>query len=129
MARKRKQQLSESMSFEEMSKLPRKEFIDRMAKLQNKSLQEMTDFGDPAYAGYTFEQKVKFWESSLHQQMRRQVESGLNAYGIFSYHWYQAVLKLEPQFELIMDQVLKSPTWEEWNKDEIIERIKNKDFK
>ena len=124
MPRKDKQQQSESMSFEEMSKLPRQEFIDRMEKLQNKGLQAMTDFGDPEYVNYTFGQKVNFWGSSLHEQMRRQVESGLNEYDIYSIHWYQAVIKLEPQFDLILEQVFKSPVWEEWDKDEIVRRIK-----
>jgi hypothetical protein len=126
MTPKRNQKQFETMSFEEMTELPRQEFIDRMEKLQNRHLQEMTDLGDPRYAGYTFEEKVEFWKSALHRQMRKQAESGFNEYDIFSYQWYQAVIKLEPQFELIMAQVFKSAVFEEWNRDEFLSRIKKK---
>ncbi len=114
----------QGMSFEEISRMPNKEFVKKMELAQQNYYSGLKDLGDPAYGGYSPEQKIGFWEISLNRQMRRQVESGLDEYAIFNADWYNAIKRLEPEIDSIMDRVFKRPAFAGWNKQEYLKRIR-----
>ena len=113
----------EGLSFEEITHLPNEEFIKKMELAKHNYFSGLEDLGDPAYKGYSPEQKIAFWETSLNKQMRRQVESGFDEYAIFSVDWYQAIKRLEPGIDSIMAQVFDSPGFSGWEKEEYLKRI------
>ena len=125
-SRKKPKKLLKEIRLEDINNLSNEEFVALMTGLQKDHADKMTDLGDPNYESYTIGEKINFWETSLNRQMRRQAEAGLNEYAIFSFDWYRAIKKLEPQFDYIMDQVFMRFSFSEWKKEEYLKRIKKR---
>ncbi len=77
-----------------------------------------------AYQKMTFSQRVAFWSGSLHSQMRSQVEAGLDEYQIYSPEWHSLVLKIDPDFDKIMEEVFSQKWNNVWSKKEYEKRIR-----
>lgn len=96
---------------------------ERMKSNIQKEFDKVDKFWKEDYLKYTLEDKVEYWSGTLHRQMRWQVESGLDAYAIFSPMWYVEVKEKEPDIDRIIDKAFeKSLSWE-WSKDEFLKRI------
>ncbi|MEM8531928.1 MAG: hypothetical protein AAGF95_13880 [Chloroflexota bacterium] len=113
----------EDMTSEELLRLPPEEFTQLMQEAKRKRLADVQTISDPDYAGYTFEQKVRYWSSQINQQMRWQAESGLDPYAGFSRDWYEAVKRAEPHFDAIIDAAFEQFLSWEWDKAEYKRRI------
>ncbi|AFM05422.1 hypothetical protein Fleli_3082 [Bernardetia litoralis DSM 6794] len=70
------------------------------------------------------EEKVKYWSGTLHQEMRWNVESGINAYDVFSKEWLEEVKPIEPNIEEILKEVIEKHWKNYWNKQKIWEALK-----
>lgn len=124
MANSKKKDLSlAKMPFEEIQGLSPEKFKALMKAGEKAYYRELKDIGDPLYPGYTLEEKINFWAHTLNRQMRRQSESGLDEYLIYSPDWYKAIKRLEPAFDEIMDKVFEQPGFQEWRKEEYLKRI------
>ncbi|WP_375562189.1 hypothetical protein ACE193_06455 [Bernardetia sp. OM2101] len=51
------------------------------------------------YKNLSQEEKTKHWLGILHQEMRWNVESGIDAYYIFSKEWLEEVRTIEPNIK------------------------------
>lgn len=94
--------------------------------MQEESRQRLAAFReitDPNYAGYTFEQKVRYWSYTIHQQMRWQAESGLDPYAGFSRDWHAAMKRAEPDFDALINAAFERFLSWEWDQAEYERRI------
>ena len=59
------------------------------------------------YQQMSYEERVRYWSGALHQQMRWNVESGVDEYGFYSKKWLEQTKEMEPQIESILEDVFK----------------------
>ncbi|MBN8720512.1 MAG: hypothetical protein J0H85_13755 [Sediminibacterium magnilacihabitans] len=123
--RKKESQSFGKMSFDDILNLAPEKFRELMKAEETAYYHELKDMGDSLYPGYNFEEKVRFWEAVLNRQMRRQAESGLDEYAIYSPSWYVAIKRIEPAFDEIMDKVFEQPGFHEWSRQEYFKRIQH----
>lgn len=76
------------------------------------------------YQKMTFSQRVTFWSGILHSQMRSQVEAGLDEYRIYSPEWHSLMLKIDPDFDKIMEEIFSQKWNDVWSKKEYEKRIR-----
>ncbi|WP_271729860.1 hypothetical protein [Aquimarina algiphila] len=106
--------------------------ISEIELLRQKGVKEYlsnrSDLKDLDYINKSFKEKTKYWSGRLHQQMRWQVESGLDPYAIYKPDWYQSTKEFEPDFDKIMDEVFSKywGTGADWSKEEYLKRISSK---
>lgn len=108
-----------------MNKDERKRLLDIIAKEDKKQEVANQHFEEQVYPNMTFEEKVKYWSGTLHTQMRWQAESGLDEYAIYTPEWYQSTKTHEPQFDKIMEEVIRK-YWgvgADWDEQEYYKRI------
>jgi hypothetical protein len=114
-----------NLTSEEILKLPKAEFIQYMKKTEEEKYNNMKDLGYPNYDTYNFDDKVNLWCEELNSVMRNQATSGLDEYLVFKPIWYITMKRLEPDFDLIIDEVFekfKIYQWE-WSKEKYLKRI------
>ncbi|RKF03585.1 hypothetical protein C8N26_1975 [Tenacibaculum lutimaris] len=105
--------------------------VEELELVRKKGLEEYLkkrpDLNKQSYIDKTFIDRVIYWSGRLHQQMRWQVESGLDPYSIYTPEWYQSTKKFETNFDKIMDEVFSKywGTGADWSKEEYLKRIKN----
>ena len=103
--------------------------VEELELVRKKGLEEYLkkrfDLNKQSYINKTLNDKVIYWSGRLHQQMRWQVESGLDPYSIYTPKWYQSTKKFEPDFDKIMDEVFSKywGTGADWSKEEYLKRI------
>ena len=116
---------NKKLTSEEILKLSKEDFIKYMEISSENHYQNLTDLGDDNYRHYSHEEKINFWCENINMQMRQQVESGLDPYNIFKRDWYLAMKRLEPEFDIIIDQVFNNFKYFDWNwkKEEYLKRI------
>jgi len=76
------------------------------------------------YLNKSYEDRVKYWSGSLHQQMRWNGESGVDEYAVFSKAWLSEVKKYEPRIEEILDDVMDKYWKNYWSLNKIKEALK-----
>lgn len=54
------------MTSEELLQLPNEEFVQFMQEESRQRLAAFREITAPNYAGYTFEQKVRYWSYTIH---------------------------------------------------------------
>ncbi|MGG8495176.1 hypothetical protein ACQY1Q_02060 [Tenacibaculum sp. TC6] len=103
--------------------------VEELELVRKKGLEECLkkrpDLNKQSYINRTLIGKVNYWSGRLNQQMRWQVESGLDPYSIYTPEWYQSTKEFEPDFDKIMDEVF-SKYWNtgvDWSKEEYLKRI------
>jgi molecular chaperone GrpE (heat shock protein) len=117
--------MNKNLTSEEILKLSKEDFIKYMESVKEEQYRNIKDVGDPNYTNYSYDEKVGFWCENLNKQMRLQVEKGLDEYIIFNPLWHEAMNRIEPDFDKIMDKVFErflSFKWE-WSKEEYLKRI------
>ena len=72
----------------------------------NESEKSIKVFKEKEYPNYSFEQKVKYWLSTIHSGMRFHGESTGDPYNEFSKTTYENCLNLEPEFDSVFEQVI-----------------------
>lgn len=70
------------------------------------------------------EERITYWSGTLHQEMRWNVESGIDAYDIFSKEWLEEVRTIEPNIEQVLKEVIEKYWKNYWNKQKIWEALK-----
>ena len=104
---------------------------DRLSKLfdeENDGMnRKVKEFEHSEYANFSLDEKIKYFSGTLHQQMRWQVESGLDPYAIYNREWYESTKVLEPELDKIMDEVFAKywGTGADWSKEGYLKRIKS----
>ena len=88
-----------------------------------KFMDDQEHFDKEVYPKMTFDEKVAWWGSSLHGQMRWQSESGYDAYVQFTPEWHQKMLDEDSDFDLIMNAVFDRIFKSYWDKNEYLKRI------
>lgn len=117
--------MEKKLTSEEILKLSKEDFIKYMEAIKVEQYGKIKDVGDPNYINYSFDEKIGFWCENLNKQMRLQAEKGLDEYIIFNSLWYEAMNRIEPDLDKIMDKVFErflSFKWE-WSKKEYLKRI------
>lgn len=71
------------------------------------------------YKTLSQEDKLKYWSGTLHQEMRWNVESGIDAYAIFSKEWLQKIKIFEPNIEELLKEVIEKYWKNYWNEQKI----------
>ncbi len=113
-------------SHEELLRMTNEEISILFNIEEEKENQGRLHFEKNEYPKFSFDEKVKFWSGALHQQMRWQVESGLDPYSIYDLNWYKLVKEREPNIDSIIDTVFEkywSSTGAEWSKEEYLKRL------
>ncbi|HEY9007691.1 MAG TPA: hypothetical protein VIM75_16240 [Ohtaekwangia sp.] len=110
---------------EEILSLSKEDFIKYMEESKKAYYRKLSDVVDSDYDKFTLEEKIKFWYESLNRHMRLQDEKGLNPYLIFSSDWYNAIKRIEPNFDMIIDKVFEEFKLLQfgWSKDEFLKSI------
>jgi hypothetical protein len=67
------------------------------------------------YLAKSYEDRVKYWAGTLHQEMRWNGESGLDEYAVFSKAWLDEVKTIEPQIEEMLDEAIEKYWRNYWN--------------
>ena len=117
--------MSDELTSSEILNLSKENFIKYIKDSEKIYFESLTKVENPDYENYSKEDKIKFWTENLHSLMRTQNESGLDPYSIFSPHWYNAMKRIEPIFDSIMEGVsvkFKLFNWE-FNWDEFSKKI------
>ena len=117
--------MRENLSSEEILNLSKEDFIEYMVESRREYYGKLLDVGDPNYDKYTLEEKVKFWYENLNHHMKLQDEKGLNPYLIFNSDWYNAIKRIEPNFDVIIDKAFEEFKLLQfgWSKDEFLKSI------
>ena len=103
------------MASEEILKLPKEVFIQYMKDSESTYFKNLKKIENPDYENYSLDDKINYWTENLHEQMRLQVESGIDPYLIFTPEWYDAYKRIEQNLDIIMEGVsvrFKSFNWE-----------------
>lgn len=79
-------------------------------------------FWSEIYPEKTYEQRINYWSSSLHQQMRWNGESGVDPMAVFSKNDYKSWKIKEPMIDEILVSVIKKLNL---NADEVFKELKN----
>lgn len=113
------------LASEEILKLSNDEFIRYMQELEFERYNNMKKIEFPNYDTLSFNDKINVWCEELNSNMRSQAASGHDVYIIFKPIWYKTMKRLEPEFDLIIEEVFKKfkiYQWE-WSKEEYLKRI------
>lgn len=117
--------MKKNLSSEEILNLSKEEFIKYMEESKKEYYSKLFDVGESDYNKYTLDEKIKFWYENLNRHMRLQDEKGLNPYLLFSADWYNAIKRIEPNFDVIIDKVFEEFKLLQfgWSKDEFLKSI------
>ncbi|GEM_PF-3087786 len=70
-------------------------------------------FWEEEYIKMNFEEKIKYWSSRFHRQMRWNIESGVDEMAVFSKADYETRKKYEPEIDELLPHIVKYLTVKE----------------
>ena len=105
-----------------MSSLSReeKEMVKKAKENRLKYDDDENNFWKKEYPKMSYQKKVNYWLTTIHQGMRSQGEALGDEYSEFSKEWYETNKKIEPNFDSIFKEAIENIgfefNWNEYNK-------------
>ncbi|WP_046743442.1 hypothetical protein [Kordia zhangzhouensis] len=78
--------------------------------------EEENYFWKEEYQKMSYQKKVNYWLTTIHQEMRSQGEALGDEYSEFSKEWYETNKNIEPNFDSIFKEAIENISFEfNWN--------------